>query len=126
MKTAFALALVILVTGCAHNTHGGYKALDYARSKPAHLRQAEAVRIPSVSFSDVTLSRVTTAFYICDESMPEYQNSVTLATNDKTWAEQKVNLKLEDVSIAKLIDEICIQTGSIWRVEREIIIEKKK
>ena len=105
---------------------GGYRALDYARSNPEHFKQAEAAHIPSVSFSDVTLARVAAALYVCDESMPEYQNSVVLATNDQAWSEQIVNLKIENVSIAKLIDSICIQTGSIWWADREIIIEKKK
>ena len=126
MRIAFAFALVTFAAGCAHKPHGEYKALDYAHSKPAHLRQAEATHIPSVSFSDVTLARIAAVFYVCNESEPGYQNSVTLSTNDETWSEQKVNLKMEDVSIAKLIDEICVQTGSIWRANREIIIEKRK
>jgi hypothetical protein len=126
MRIAFALALVAMACGCAHKPHGEYKSLDFARSKPAHLKQAEATRIPSVSFSDVTLSRIAAVFYVCDESEPEYQNSVALATDDKRWSDQKVNLKMEDASIAKIIDEVCNQTGSTWRADREIIIEKKK
>lgn len=126
MNTVFALTIVVLLAGCSHNPRSGYKALDYSRSKAAHLRQAEAVRIPSVSFSDVTLERVAAIFYICGESTPEYQNSVALATNDRAWSQQNVNLKMEDVSIARMIDEVCAQTGSVWRADREIIIEKKK
>ena len=126
MKTAIALALVALLAGCSHISPGRYKALDYARSKPAHLRLAEATRIPSVSLSDVTLEQVAAIFYICDENMPEYQNSVALATNDQAWSEKRVSLKMEDVSIARLIDEVCSQTGSVWHADREIIIEKKK
>ena len=126
MRIACALALVTIATGCAHKPHGDYRALDYARSKPAHLRQAEATRIPSVALSDVTLAQIAAVLYVCDEGEPEYLNSVTLGTNDERWSDQKVTLKMGDVSIAKLIDEVCAQTGSIWRVDREIIIEKKK
>ena len=125
MRIAAALALVTIATGCAHGPRSDYKALDFARSNPAHLKQAEATRISSVSFSDVTLARVAAVLYVCDESEPEYQNSVTLSTDDRNWAEQKVNLKMENVSIAKLIDEICAQTGSVWHADREIIIEKR-
>jgi len=115
MKTAFALVLVILAAGCTHVRRSDYKALDEGHTKLTHLWQAEDIKIPSVSFIDVPLARVAAAFYICNEDPPEFQPTITLATDDLNWSQQEVTLRLEGASLAKICDEICIQTGSVWR-----------
>jgi hypothetical protein len=126
MKAVFTLALIILAAGCTHAPRSDYRALDSAGTKVAHLKYAEATRFSSVSFNDVILARVAATFNTCEENPQDFQNTVTLVSDDINWSQQKVSLKLEDVNFAKLIDEICIQTGSVWRADREIVIDKKK
>ena len=125
MKPHCALLLTLIFAGCVHVSNPQYKALDANRNIERHMRQAEKLMLPSVTFTDISLSKVAGVFFICNEQPPEFQNTIILE-NDRVWSDQKVNISFENVSFARLCDEICLQTGSVWWADKVIYIAKKK
>ena len=126
MKTTWILSLTLLLSGCAHTQSTTYRALDMKRTNPDHLKKAESLRVTSVSFKDVTLARAIAAFYISEEYPPAFQNTIIFMNDDADWSQQKINFTIKDTSFARLCNELCIQTGSVWWADTVIHIKKKK
>ena len=97
-----------------------YHALLRPKTTTANLRTLEHTFIPNVTLTDVTLARIASVFFICDENASSFNHSIQLANADPAWSARIVNIKREQVSLAALYDEICRQTNSVWWVDTQV------
>lgn len=120
------MAVGLALSGCQHRVaEEKYRALDRSRSHPDNLKKLEVISVPSVSFTQVSLQQAAGIFFVCDEEPRPFVNTVVFDAHDEQWANRPVTLQMTNVSCAKLYDELCAQTGSIWWVDDRVYFAPK-
>ena len=127
MKYILFVFLSVMLVGCTTSDRNQkYNALLYEKTNQSELRILESMQIPSVSFIDVSLSRVASSLSSYDIDPTEFSNSAVIQNSKPEYGERLVNICRKKVTLARLYDDICLSTDSVWWVDHDIHLAPKE